>query len=118
MASRIKEAGGKLLGVIFGLAVVVGLIALGMNTQKNRETKYPWKGAVYALTNDVKDVRDSSDFKTLDACRTWSTKQLADLGLNRTTGGFSCGTDCTWRENTITGGHQVKLYDCTEVITE
>lgn len=113
-----KVLGTKLLSGIFGIAVVVGLIAWGMSAQKKHDDAYPWKGAVLSLANEQRTIVDSKDFKTLQECRTWANKRLSDLDYTSTTGSFSCGTGCTWTNDKIVGGKRVNQYECTELVTE
>lgn len=114
----IKEVATKLFKGIIGIAVVLLLIWAGMNVQKKQEAKFPWRGAVYATAGDSSSIRVSDEFKTVEECRAWAKEKATSLSLDANTSGFTCGTNCTWKENNIVGGQQIKQYDCTEVVTE
>jgi hypothetical protein len=118
MPANAKETITKLFGGIIGLVVIGLLLSWGMSAQKKKEAKYPWRGSVYNVANDASTIHDTEQFKTVDECRTWANRRASDLSLNTSTWGFVCGTDCTWKENSVTSGRQIKQYECTEVVTE
>lgn len=103
---------------IAGIVVVVLVLWLGMSAQKKQEAKFPWRGSVFGTAGDSSTIRATDEFKTVDECRTWAKKKEDDLTLNSSTRGFTCGTGCVWKENSIVSGRQVKQYECSEIVTE
>ncbi|MBI5404955.1 MAG: hypothetical protein HY976_01885 [Candidatus Kerfeldbacteria bacterium] len=118
MPKALKELGIKLLRAIFGIALIVFLIWLGMSCQRKKEAKFPWNGSFSAVSDERSRILASDEFKTLDECRRWAADQAKSRDLSAGEWAFSCGTDCTFKDDTIAGGKRIKTYTCREVITE
>ncbi len=113
MGDSLKEIAIKILSAVFGIAVVVLLIYLGMKWQKNNDAKYPWIGSLFKIENEERSIRASERFKTLDDCRNWSQGRIQEAleGV----WDYDCGTDCKYSEQTIINGQKVKTYSCSQI---
>ena len=108
----------KLLSTLFGIAVVVALLAWGISAQKNHDEKFPWKGSFYKGVAEERQLTASDDFKNLNDCYDWTQKQADLFRLKDGQWEFSCGNDCAYKDDTIISGKRIKTYECAELVTE
>lgn len=103
------------MGVVIGIAFIVGVLALAMKIQKNHDEENPWKGVFYKIVDELPEINDSSDFKTLEDCRKWANEKADKAGYKEGEWDYSCGTGCTFKDDTVSGGKKIKNYDCSEL---
>lgn len=110
-----SEKASKIIGTIIGLILIPVLIGLGISCQRKHDDKFPWKGTFYRGINAERRILSDSEFKTLEECRAWSVVQADHNDLKEGEYDYSCGTGCSYKDDTVTGGKQVKIFECTEL---
>jgi len=82
---------------------------------KKKDAEFPWKGAFYRIVDGSQSLTDSNDFTTLEECQQWAVDRAEYYDFQESEYDYSCGTGCTYDEDTIVFGERTKTYNCTEL---
>jgi hypothetical protein len=98
-----------------GILLVGALLMFFMNRDKEYNIEYPWYGSVWYTYSSSTSVFGDQQFKTLAECREWALKQGSDKDLDEGAWSYSCGFNCDFTDQNISGGRKVNNYECQEL---
>ncbi len=104
----------RVIGIIIGIALIPVLIGWGINNSEQYARDYPWKASIF-LTANKNNIIDSKDVKSLDECRAWVNERTKNFAYKEGEWDYSCGKNCKFSDDTISGGKRVNKYVCTEI---
>lgn len=104
-----------LLKGIAGIALVGVILAIAMNKDKKHDEEYPWYGSIWYVYTDSTSVFDNKQLKTLEECREWAKKQAENKNLDEGKWDYSCGYNCSYTDQSISGGRKINTYECLDL---
>jgi len=112
---KLKKGCLTLLKGILGIVFIGTILSIAMNKDKEHDREYPWYGSVWYIYTDSISVFDNKQFKTLEECREWAKKQAETKNLEDGKWDYSCGNNCSYTDQSISGGRKINTYECKDL---